>query len=149
MRIIGESPSVNEWREHYLSMVKGERKRKPTAIRGRGQVHTYLISKKQSGSGIANPIKVISPVEANVEQAKKLIEREAVKRKRTTSSLTRDKRKRINKRRKVGKGVSKGARKGVRKGHHKGSHKGVRKRGSKGKKKKYQVKSQRKSDIFS
>ena len=153
MRIIGESPSVNEWRQHYLSMLKGERKKKPTSNRARGQVQAYVITKNQTGSGISTPIKVISPVEANVEQAKKLIERKSAKRKRDITSSTRVKRKSPIKWNKAHKGGRKKAHRGVRKGSRKGPRKGVRKgplkEGVKGRKKKHQVKRRPKSDIFS
>ena len=74
MRVIGKPVGVEGWRRHYEAMASGELSRKRIKNRrGRGRSYLYQVKSNQSGSGKVAPIKIISPTEANIEQAKKLI----------------------------------------------------------------------------
>ena len=79
MRIFGNSPSVNMWRKHYESMGNGHLKRNRTRVSGRaGFVNTYQVNNVQSGGGNVSPIKLVSPTEASVDQAKMQIQHSKV-----------------------------------------------------------------------
>ena len=79
MRIFGNTPSVNMWRKHYENMADGKLKRSRIRVNTRGGfVNTYNVNKVQAGGGSVSPIKIVSPTEASVEQAKKQIQQAKV-----------------------------------------------------------------------
>ena len=79
MRIFGNSPSVNMWRKHYENMADGNLKRSRIRVNTRGGfVNTYHVNRVQAGGGSISPIKIVSPTEASVEQAKKQIQQSKI-----------------------------------------------------------------------
>ena len=67
------------WRKHYESMANGSLRRNRTQVNGRvGFVNTYQVNNVQSGGGSVSPIKLVSPTEASVDQAKMQIQHSKV-----------------------------------------------------------------------
>lgn len=75
MRVIGKPVGVDGWRKHYQAMSLGELSRKRMKNRrAPGKSHLYHIKSEQSGGGSNSAVKVISPIQAGIAQAKKIVE---------------------------------------------------------------------------
>lgn len=93
MQILGKNASLSQWTRHYESMLKS-----PSGVSGpgfnnrlRGQINTFHV--EQTGGGISTPaVNIISPTEANILQAKKILEsRKSRKRKISVTPLKKEK----------------------------------------------------------
>lgn len=75
MRVIGKPVGVDGWKQHYQAMSVGELSRKRMKHRrAPGKSHLYHLKSEQTGGGTNTAVKVISPIQAEIAQAKKIVE---------------------------------------------------------------------------